>query len=82
MLIPRKALTHIQKMAPGPPAMIAVAGPAMFPVPTCPAIAVARDCQVDMPSLPALFFCRMPENTSRKLSPSLLICGNPRRMEK
>ena len=27
--MPKKALTHIQKMAPGPPAMMAVAGPAM-----------------------------------------------------
>jgi len=40
--MPRKADTHIQKMAPGPPLKIAVATPATFPVPTCAAIAVAN----------------------------------------
>ena len=32
--IPSKALTHIQKMAPGPPTHSAIATPAMFPIPT------------------------------------------------
>ena len=34
--IPRKPEIHIQKIAPGPPAAIAVATPAMFPTPTVP----------------------------------------------
>ena len=77
--MPKKALTHIQKMAPGPPAMMAVAGPAMLPVPTWPAMAVARDCQADMPSLPALPFWRMPAKVRRKLSPRWRIWGKPSR---
>jgi len=39
--IPRNAAIHIQKIAPGPPIANAVAAPAIFPVPTCAAIAVA-----------------------------------------
>ena len=39
--IPRNAATHIQKIAPGPPIASAVAAPAMLPVPTWAAIAVA-----------------------------------------
>ena len=38
--IPRKALTHIQNTAPGPPRAMAPATPAMFPVPTVAASAV------------------------------------------
>ena len=32
--IPNRALTHIQKMAPGPPIAMAMATPAMLPIPT------------------------------------------------
>ena len=32
--IPNSALTHIQKMAPGPPIAMAIATPAMLPMPT------------------------------------------------
>ena len=39
--MPKNALTHIQKMAPGPPETMAVAAPAMLPVPTWAATAVA-----------------------------------------
>ena len=56
--MPKKALSHIQKMAPGPPEAIAVAAPAMFPVPTCAATAVASDWNELMPSFPALSPCR------------------------
>ena len=35
-------MTHIQKMAPGPPLMIAVATPTMLPVPMVAASAVQR----------------------------------------
>ena len=38
--MPKKADTHIQKMAPGPPDASAVAQPVMLPVPTCAATAV------------------------------------------
>ena len=40
--MPKKAMTHIQKMAPGPPARIAPDPPTMLPVPTWAAMAVAR----------------------------------------
>ena len=35
---PRMAMTHIQKMAPGPPRQIADETPTMFPVPTREAV--------------------------------------------
>ena len=38
--IPKKAAIHIQKIAPGPPALIAVATPTILPVPTVAASAV------------------------------------------
>ncbi len=37
--LPKNAINHIQKIAPGPPIAIAVATPTMFPVPTRPEIA-------------------------------------------
>ena len=37
---PITAITHIQKTAPGPPAAIAVAIPAIFPVPTRDAVEI------------------------------------------
>jgi hypothetical protein len=39
---PRRAEIHIQKIAPGPPAVIATATPLTFPIPTVPERAVAR----------------------------------------
>ena len=39
--IPRIELTHIQKIAPGPPMERAIATPAMFPIPTVAAMALA-----------------------------------------
>ena len=38
--MPTKAATHIQKIAPRPPASTAVETPTMFPLPTQDAIAV------------------------------------------
>ena len=35
--MPTRATTHIQKIAPGPPSMIATETPAMLPAPTRPA---------------------------------------------
>ena len=37
--MPKKAETHIQKTAPGPPVSIAEVTPMMLPVPTVPEIA-------------------------------------------
>ena len=51
--IPKKAASHIQKIAPGPPIAMAVATPARFPVPTCAAIAVAKDWKEVIPCFPA-----------------------------
>ena len=39
---PSSAMTHIQKIAPGPPIAMAVATPARFPVPTRLAIEIAN----------------------------------------
>ena len=41
--MPNNAVIHIQKIAPGPPKNIAVATPAMFPVPTVADKAVISD---------------------------------------
>ena len=40
--MPKNADNHIQKMAPGPPAVMAVATPATFPVPIWAEIATAN----------------------------------------
>ena len=47
--MPKKAIIHIQKMAPGPPVSIAPEEPTMLPVPTCAAMAVARAWNELMP---------------------------------
>ena len=40
--MPTNPMTHIQKIAPGPPSAIAVATPAIFPVPTVADMAVNK----------------------------------------
>ena len=40
VVIPKKAVTHIQNNAAGPPMKIAIATPPIFPVPTVPERAV------------------------------------------
>ena len=57
--MPKKAMTHIQKIAPGPPVRIAPLAPTMLPVPTCAAMAVARAWKEDMPAA-----CFLPERLS------------------
>ena len=47
--MPKKAMIHIQKMAPGPPVRMAPEAPTMLPVPTCAAMAVARAWKEVMP---------------------------------
>ena len=49
--MPKKAMTHIQKMAPGPPVRMAPEAPTMLPVPTWAAMAVARAWKELMPLL-------------------------------
>ena len=53
--MPKKAATHIQNTAPGPPMVSAVATPAMFPVPTVAAKAVHIVANGETSALP---FCR------------------------
>ena len=60
--MPKIAVTHIQKIAPAPPSVMAVATPARLPVPTCPDSAVDKACQgVMAPSSPCAF---RPSQTS------------------
>ena len=47
--MPKKAMIHIQKMAPGPPVRMAPEAPTMLPVPTWAAMAVARAWKELMP---------------------------------
>ncbi len=42
LLAPKSAITHIQKTAPGPPNVMAVATPARLPVPTRLAMEMAN----------------------------------------
>ena len=55
--MPKNALTHIQKIAPGPPEAMAVAAPAILPVPTCAAMAVASAWK-ELRPFSVLFPCR------------------------
>ena len=50
---PRNAMAHIQNIAPGPPMAMAVATPAMFPVPTRPPRAMAKPWKLEMPEAEA-----------------------------
>ncbi|CSB82062.1 Uncharacterised protein [Vibrio cholerae] len=52
--MPNMAINHIQKIAPGPPAVKATATPAMFPVPTRAARLVHNAWKEEMPALSAL----------------------------
>ena len=47
---PIKAIAHIQNTAPGPPNAIAVATPAMFPVPTRPDSAIDNAWKDETPA--------------------------------
>ena len=50
--MPNNATSHIQKIAPGPPACTAVATPTMFPVPMVAANAVQSAAKEDTSPLP------------------------------
>ncbi len=49
---PINAITHIQKTAPGPPSTIAVATPAILPVPTLEPALIANAWNGEIPFLP------------------------------
>ena len=79
--MPKKADTHIQKMAPGPPAASAVAQPVMLPVPTWAAMAVVRAWKELMPSWLAFSPLRLMEPNSRlRPVPNRRICTKRVRM--
>ena len=46
--MPKKAMSHIQNTAPGPPTIMAPATPTILPVPTVAARAVHRDWNWEM----------------------------------
>lgn len=60
--IPITATTHIQKTAPGPPAVIAMATPVKLPVPTRAARLVHNAWKEEMPELSALLLFFKTEN--------------------
>ena len=63
--MPTAAVTHIQKMAPGPPTRIAVATPPMLPLPTVEASAVDSAWnEVIVPSPLSLLPPNMPPSAS------------------
>ena len=76
--MPKKAETHIQKIAPGPPDTIAVATPATLPVPICAEIATAKAWNCDSDCASFSFLANKPPNTDLNAAPNLVICGAPR----
>src|SRR5690606_34540345 len=74
---PRKAITHIQNTAPGPPKAIAVATPAMLPMPTRPDSDIASAWNEDTPASDDL-----PDSSRRTISGTLRNCMNRVRIEK
>ncbi|MOA33544.1 hypothetical protein D3C78_1548460 [compost metagenome] len=76
-LAPRKATIHIQNTAPGPPKVIAVATPAMLPVPTRPASVIASAWNDDTP-----LSLDLPSNIKRIISPKWRTWAKRVRMEK
>jgi hypothetical protein len=76
---PMNAMSHIQKIAPGPPTTIAVPTPAMLPTPT-------RDAAESVNAWNAEMDCGRPSSSSgersvivRNISGSHLNCTNPER---
>ena len=74
---PRKAIIHIQNTAPGPPNAIAVATPAMLPVPTRPDSDSASAWNEDTPASDDLLL-----NISRIISGTPRTCMKRVRIEK
>ena len=57
--IPKKAASHIQNKAPGPPALTAVATPTMLPVPTVAAKAVHKAWKLLISPLPVFLAAKI-----------------------
>src|SRR3546814_18375979 len=74
---PKKAIAHIQNTAPGPPNAIAVATPAMLPVPTRPASETASAWNEDTLELDDLLL-----NIRRSISGTPQTCMKRVRIEK
>ena len=73
--MPKKAATHIQNRAPGPPALTAVATPTMLPVPIVAARAVHSARKDDVSPAPLLLALKIrPSARGRFRS-----CSTPRR---
>ncbi|OPZ60343.1 MAG: hypothetical protein BWY88_00519 [Synergistetes bacterium ADurb.Bin520] len=68
VVMPKKAEMNIHTRAPGPPRCMAVATPAMFPVPTVAERAVARAAKEEMEPSPSLFLPSLPR-TSLNMKP-------------
>ena len=77
MAAPSNATIHIQKTAPGPPNVIAVAMPAMLPMPMRPDRDIASAWNEDTP---AEDFC--PDNINRNISTKPRTCMKRVRIEK
>ena len=80
--MPKNAMIHIQKIAPGPPMRIAPQAPTMLPVPTCAATAGASAWNELMPDL---CFSPLRLNSPKKRrqpSPKQRTCTNFVRMVK
>ena len=69
--MPTRAITHIQNIAPGPPFIIAVAIPTIFPVPIVAASAVQSDwnCEICLSSLSVCFVMCL----SLKIAPIVML---------
>ncbi len=68
---PKSAEIHIQTIAPGPPATMAVATPTMFPVPMVAASAVIRDWKGEMSPFDTSSWLSLFEKTSLIANPKL-----------
>ena len=79
--IPKKAASHIQKSAPGPPALRAVATPTMLPVPTVAARAVHKALKLLTSPSPSLSAVKISFNAIGNfmtwIKPNLMVSRIP-----
>ncbi len=78
---PKRAISHIQNTAPGPPPAMAVATPARFPVPTLDAVLIVNAWKEEMPRFPSAETVFLSVN-SLPISLIYRNCTNLVRMEK
>ncbi len=76
--IPKNAAIHIQRSAPGPPSLMAVATPTILPVPTVAARAVASAAKLEISPLPFASDLKI----SFKAFGRRKTCNNPKREDK